>query len=204
MPRCGVLTYLRPYPLLQRLVQRHPFTQYHEQHHPHISLPLLADGDRLHYLVDAFHLPVDLGRADAHATGVEYGVRAPVDDQAAVGPLLGIVTMGPDPGETLEVGGAIAAAVRIVPETQRHGREGAGADQLAFFADYLFALAIPYLHRHAQARTLQFAAPDRQRRAAQRKAGNDIGAAGDGGQLHVRLDVAVDVIESFRRQRRAS
>src|SRR5690606_12308879 len=120
MPGRGVLADFRSDPLFQGIVELCALTQYHEQHYPHISLPLLTDGNRLHYLVDAFHLPVDLGGADTHAAWVQHGVRAAVDDQATVFGLLRIVPMGPDARETLEVGGAVAAAVRIIPEAQRH------------------------------------------------------------------------------------
>src|SRR5690606_40270255 len=135
MPWAGVLADLLADALLQRGVQLHPRSQLHKEHHAHIPLPLLPDGDRLQYLVDPLHLPVDFRSADAHAAGVEHRIRAPVDDQAAVGSLLRIVTMGPDPEETLEVGGAIAAAILIAPEAQWHAGEGPGADQLALFVE---------------------------------------------------------------------
>src|SRR5690606_17751522 len=135
--------------------------------------------------------------------GVEDGIRAAMDDQPVVFGLLGIITMGPHAGKALEVGGAVAAAVRVVPEAQRHGWESANADQLALLTSDPLPLVVPYLHRHAQPRALQFAAPDWLQRIAERKAGDDIGTTGNGRQLHVPFDVAVHIVEALRRQRRA-
>src|SRR5690606_19831544 len=64
------------------------------------------------------------------------------------------------------------------------------------------AFIAPYTDFHAEPAALQLAAPHRQYRAAQCEAGDDVGAAGDRGELQVGLDRAVDVIEAFRRQRR--
>jgi drug/metabolite transporter (DMT)-like permease len=79
-------------------------------------------------------LAVDLGGADAHAAGVERGVRAAVDDHAAVRGDLAEVAVAPDVVEALEVGGVVLAAVGVVPEADRHHREGLGAHQLALLA----------------------------------------------------------------------
>ena len=50
---------------------------------------------------------------------------------------------------------------------------------------------------------LQFAAVYRQYRVAERKAGNDVGAARDRRQPYARFDLAVDEVVTFRQQRRA-
>src|SRR5690606_11437640 len=176
MPWCRVLADLRSDTLRQRLIQLDAVAQQHEQYHPYIPLPLLTDGHRFQYFFDTFHLPVDLCCADAHAAGVEDGIRAAVDDQPATPGLFGIIAMGPYTGEALEVGGPVAAAVRVVPEAQRHGREGTGADQFTLLVEDALALIVPYLHRHSQTRALQLAAPHRQRRAAEGETGDDIGA----------------------------
>ena len=46
--------------LLQAFIQRHSLAQFHEQHHPHIILPLLTDGHAVHDLRDFFDLAIDL------------------------------------------------------------------------------------------------------------------------------------------------
>src|SRR5690606_2676343 len=135
--------------------------------------------------------------------GVEDGIRAAMDDQPAVYGQLGIITQDPHAGKALEVGGAVAAAIRVVPEAQRHGWESAGADQLALLTSDPLPLVVPYLHRHAPPRALQFAAPDWLQRIAKCKAGDDIGTPGNRGQLHVPFDVAVPLVEALRRQWRA-
>ena len=52
-------------------------------------------------------------------------------------------------------------------------------------------------------RALDLAAIHRLGRTAEHEAGDDVGAAGDRGQVHVGLDGAVDVVEALRQQRRA-
>src|SRR3546814_6248521 len=52
-------------------------------------------------------------------------------------------------------------------------------------------------------RSLDLAAPNRADRIAADEAGDDVGAAGDRRQADVVLDVAVDVVEALRHQRRA-
>src|SRR3546814_5334680 len=51
--------------------------------------------------------------------------------------------------------------------------------------------------------TTLFRSPHRADRVAADEAGDDVGAAGDGGQADVLLDVLVDVVEALRHQRRA-
>ena len=54
------------------------------------------------------------------------------------------------------------------------------------------------LDREAEAAHLDLAAPDRAGRVAEHEAGDDVGAARDRGQLHVGLDLVVDVVEALR------
>ncbi|MNF55487.1 hypothetical protein D3C84_369500 [compost metagenome] len=126
-----------------------------------------------------------------------------MDHQAAVGGFLGVVAVGPDAGEGLEVGGLEPGPVRVVPEADRHRGEVAGADQFALLAEHPLAVLVPHLHVHSQPLALQLAAPHRQYRVAQGEAGDDVGAAGDGGEAELALDVAVDVLEALVGQRRA-
>jgi hypothetical protein len=125
-----------------------------------------------------------------------------VNDHAADAGPFGEVAMGPDVVESGEIGRVVFLAVRIVPETDRHGRKRLGADQFTLFAGDGLAVVVPDLDGHAETRTLDLAAPDRQRRIAEHEAGNDVGAAGDRGQVHVGLDALIDKGKAFRRQRR--
>src|SRR5690606_633720 len=130
----GTVADLGAYLLFQRFVERHALGKPHEQDHADVALPLLADADCLDHLGQLLHLLVDLGRADAHAAGIQRGVGAAVDDHAAVlGPLCEVAVM-PDIVEALEIGGVILLPPGIIPEGDRHGGEGARAHQLALFA----------------------------------------------------------------------
>ena len=62
---------------------------------------------------------------------------------------------------------------------------------------------VEHVDRHAEAQRLQLAAPDGPRRVAEGEAGDDVRAARDRSQMQVVLDGAVDVLETFRRERRA-
>ena len=113
--------------------------------------------------------------------------------------------MRPDAGELFEIGGAVLAVALVAPEIKRRGGERLGAAQLARLVDRgLAAVVAQDAHVHAQRRALQFAAVHRQNRAAGEEAGDDVGAAGDRRQAQVLLDLAVDVIEAFRRQSRCA
>ena len=69
-------------PLTQRVVQRQAVGQYDEQHDADVVLPALADRDALADLRQLLDLAVDLGRADAHAAGIEHRVGTAVDQTA--------------------------------------------------------------------------------------------------------------------------
>ena len=115
----------------------------------------------------------------------------------------GEVAVVPDAGEALEIGGAVFLAVGIVPELHRHRGERHGADQLALAFGERLAVRRIDVHRHAEAGRLDLALPHRRGRIAEHEARHDVGAARDRGEVHVGFDVAVDVFEAFRRQRRA-
>src|SRR5690606_35174791 len=110
-----------------------------------------------------------------------------MDDHAAMLCPFGEVAMAPDIVEALEIGRAIFRAVGIVPEADGHRRERFGADQLALFADNGFAIVVPDIHAKAEAWSLDLALPDRLHRIAEHETGADVGAAGNGSELDVRL-----------------
>lgn len=128
----AVLPYLLADALAQGLVQLAARLELDEQHHPLVLLPLLADDDALLYLVELLHIAVDLAGADAHATRVEGGVGAAVEQDAAGLGQLDPVAVAPDVVEPLEVGGVVLFAVFVAPEVDRLGREGFGTDQFPF------------------------------------------------------------------------
>ena len=130
--------------------------------------------------------------------GIENGIGAAPDDHAAFRRKLAIVAVTPDVRECLEVRRTVFRVVRIVPETNRHGRKRLGANQLAFLARrQRAALAVKHLDLHAKAAGLNLTPVDRACRVAQREAGDQIRPARDGGELYVGFDVLVYVVESF-------
>ena len=126
----------------ERVVERDARPQAHEQHDAHVALPVLSDGDALLDLGQPFDLAVDLGGADAHAAGVEHRVRSAEDHEAVVLGVQRVVAVTPDAGKAFEIGRAVAAAVGVAPEAERHGREGRGADELALFPANRAALLV--------------------------------------------------------------
>src|SRR3546814_8499080 len=79
--------------------------------------------------------------------------------------LLDEVSVAPDARIGLEVGGAVALVVRVVPEADRHAGEGLHADQLALLAGHRPAAVVVDLYRHAEAAALDLAAPHRDRKS---------------------------------------
>src|SRR4029079_4511046 len=95
------------------------------------------------------------------ATGIEGGVGSAEDDDAAMLRPFGEVAVAPDVGETLEIRRTIACAVGIVPEPDGHRRERSRADEFALPGRQRPAVLVEYIHRHAEMRPLDLAAPDR-------------------------------------------
>ena len=171
--------------------------------HAHVascqSWPITIDSIDFVQLLD---LPVDLGRADAHAAGVEHRVRAAVDDHAAVRGDLAPVAVAPDAREALEVGGAVLRAVRIVPEAERHRRETASVQTSSPFCPTGSGVPVVVEHLDLHARAARHCSSPRQtgrvgqppREAARRcRCRREI----DDRQTSL-LDVLVDVVEALR------
>ncbi|MNP48934.1 hypothetical protein D3C76_1430870 [compost metagenome] len=118
----------------------------------------------------------------------------------AVGQLLGVIALGPDPGELAEIRSAQFFAVGVIPKTDGHRREVPGAHQFAFFPNHRLAVVVPHFYRHAQALALHFTTVHRLQRVAVDKARDDIGAARHRSQAQVGLDVAVDIVVTLWRQ----
>ena len=81
------------------------------------------------------------------------------------------------PGEHLEVALAVAAAVGVAPEVDRHRRHRLGDHELADLADQRLALGAPRLELDPERAGLQLALVDGQRRYAADECGADVGAA---------------------------
>ncbi len=187
---------------LQRCVQRAPGAQDNEEHHTHIALPLLADHHTFQHGTALLNLAIDLRGANAHTTRVQHRIGSPMDDEAAVGGLLAIITLRPDPVEPREVGRVEAAAIGVIPETQGTRREGRSAHQLALLFLHWAPLVIPYRDRHSQPGRLDFTRVYRQSRRAPHETGENICATGDAGQADVPFEVAIHILVVFMQQGR--
>ena len=134
-------------------------------------------------------------RVESRAAGDDAG--APVGDGDPV-------TVAPDPGIAVEIGGPVAGAVRVAPESDRHRRHRLGDDQLALLADHRAAVA-RRRPRPRQPRQRQAISPARTGSSgtAADERGAHVGAAADRREHHVVGDRVVDPLETLGRQRRA-
>ena len=116
----------------QAVIQCGAFAQADKQNHTNIALPFLADHDGFLNLGEALDLAVDFRRADPHPARIERRIGAAIDHITAIFRLADEIAMIPDIVKLFEIGGLIAGIIRVIPESNRHGGEGAGADQFAF------------------------------------------------------------------------
>ena len=204
MARAGAGTYPRADRLLQSLVQHRAGGEAHEQYHAHVAVELLGDGQRFLHLADRLDLRVDFRRADANAARIQRGVRAAVNDEAGMRGRFREVAVAPHAGKALEVGSTVFRAVQVVEEAERHGGKGFRADEFPLLPRCRSrAVVAPDLDGKPQSRPLDFTGIDGPRRVSQHEAGHDVGAAGDGGEVQVRLDRVIDQAEACRHERRS-
>lgn len=183
--RRGALADLLPDLRHQCRVQHRAGLEPHEQHHAHVTLPVLPDGQRLDHFRHLLDLRIDFRRADPHPARVQRGIGAAVNDHAAMRGDLREVAMAPDAGKAREIGVVILRSVRVVPEHHRHGGEWPHADELALLRPHRPAMLVIDIHGNSQHRSLDLAAPDGRQRIAAHEAAADVGAAGNRGELQV-------------------
>ena len=157
-------------------------------------MPVLADDDRLHDLLQLLDLPIDLGRADAHAAGIQHRVRAPIDDEAAVLRDLAPVAVAPHAGKALVIRRAVFRAVLVVPEAERHRRKRRRAHELALLAGCKrMPPVVEHLDPHPHEPALELPAPH----------GNDRAAAGEARDWDVFLINLAETCQRKNNRRRA-
>ena len=124
----------------------------------HVASPSRGhvDHQRVDDLGERQHRPVDLAGAHADAAAVDRRVRAPVDD-ALPRSVISIQSPWRQTPGYMEVALAVALAVGVVPEVQRHRRHRLGDDQLADLADQRLPVLVEGLDRAAQRAALQLA-----------------------------------------------
>ena len=156
----------------------------------------------MHHLGQLLDLPVDLGRADAHAAGIERRVAAAVDDHPAVRRDLRPVAVAPRRSGTCSK----YAARYLAPSgsfQNATGMLGNGAVHTSSpgLPTTESPVLVEDLDLHAERARLQLAAPHRSDRIAAGEARDDVRAAADAAQPHVALHVSVDVVEAVRGER---
>src|ERR1700722_657221 len=132
--------------LIECGMERVPALQAHKETDAHIALPLLSDGERLGDLRHTLYCRIDLRRADAHAARIQDRIGAAVDDEGVVLAERRVVGVVPNSGEALEISRAIAAAVVIAPEAERHGWKRRRTHELATPAADGAARGVKNLH----------------------------------------------------------
>jgi hypothetical protein len=187
---------------LQLGCQISPFCQTHEQHHPGVAPLPLSHGHRLQDLIELFHDAVDLGGADANARSIESGVGPAENHHAAAGCPHGVVAVGPDPGEPLEVGLAVPVVTVLAPEGDRHRRERHRAHEFPLLIrTERIALVVEDRHGHAESRPLDLARIDRFGGVAANETAAQVSAARNRSQMNIGFDAVVDEGKALGRQR---
>ena len=171
---------------------------------PGAALGILdVDDEAFENLVHPLHHRVDLAGAEADAAAVQGRVGAPRDHAAAALGEHDPVTVAPDAGEELEVGGAISRTVVVSPEADRHrGHRGAN-HELAELADHGPGVLVEGGDVDREAATGDLAPVDGLERAPLHHPGADVGSAAAHVEEDVGAELLVDPVESLRRQRRA-
>ena len=103
----------------------------------------------------------------------------------------------------LEVAGAVARAVVVAPEEDRHRRHRLGDDELADLVDHGVAVLVEGLDLGAQRAALELALVDGEDRDSADERGADVGAAAGREEPGVLADVLVDPVEALGGERRA-
>ena len=158
-----------------------------EQHDALVALPLLPDHERLDDLVELLDLPVDLRRADAHAARVQHGIGSAVDDDAAVRGDLGPVPVTPHAREHAR-SRPRGTCVRRGRSRSRAASTGTAACRRVRPAARRTGWPSSSNTSTSMPRPRAWISP-RQTGAvgiAADEAADDVGAAGDRGQVHVR------------------
>ena len=185
-------------------VERRAGLQAHEQHDARVVAPFLRHDDAFGDLRERLDDAVDLGRADAHAAGVQHRIGAAVDDRRRRA-----ASARRSRRDARRSGSARSrrrgTCGRPASFQKPIGIDGNGAVQTSspFCSRTERPVGREDLDLHAEAAALQLAAMDGQQRIAEREARDQVGAARDRRELHVGLDAAIDVVEA-RRARAAS
>ena len=165
----------------------------------------MSDNQAFDYLIDLLRLTINLGRPDAHTTGIEYRIRATINDEAPVIGLGNIVPMTPQPREFVEISRVVLVPTGIIPESDGHGGKRLTASEFPFFPrSQHLPLIVTHLDFHPQPLSLNLASPNRLSGVATNKAGHNVRAPGNRRKANIRLNRIVNIIKTLRHQWRSS
>src|SRR5579884_3568027 len=163
---------------LQLIRQFNTWTQHHKKRHiVTTTWALHPDNQTVKHLRYVLHHAIDLAAAHTNALAVDCRVRAAINHSAASGCNLYPVAMPPDSGEHLKVALAIAFALGIVPEVERHRRHRLGDDQFPHLIDQRLAVIIESLNLCSKCAALKFTGMNRQQHRTAHEAGAYIRSA---------------------------
>ena len=108
--------------------------------------------------------------------------------------------MPPDAGELVEVGLPQPGPVGVTPEMDRHRRHGCGDDQFADLVQQGLPGRTVGLDIGAECAAGDLTFPDGHGGGAADDAGAQVGAAGEGNDLHLLAEVVGEAVESVRVQ----
>ena len=200
---------LDPIPHLpaERLAGRHDDKQTHRL--VAIKLASAADADGVFDFAckETGEHVVDLGRAEPNARGLEHAVGAAQHDQSARGRVHPhkVAVVPHARAEALKVGGLVLVVASWAEEGERLAREGLEADEVAFGTHGVdgervggVGGRVDHGDGHSQAGALDFARAHGEERAGCAEEGDDVRAAGDGGEVDGGWERGVDEGEGGR------
>jgi hypothetical protein len=168
------------YALFQCVIKGHASFERDKQVHGGGSVRVFQiDHQTVAHFGDAFDRTVHFAGSHPHAVAVDRRVGTTVDDQRSAFGQFDPVAMTPDAGIDVEVTGAVARAVGVAPEEERHRGERGSDDQFADITDQRVSLLVEDVDARTQAPALDFASGHREQRAPADEGGADVGAAAE-------------------------
>eukprot|EP01137_Pigoraptor_chileana_P031237 Opistho-2@18762 len=192
------------HPLLQLVVEFVACVHQHKEYHALVRAHLLRDAQAVGNLRKGFNDMVDFRAAESDTRGIQRSVAPPEHPNASGGRAdLHKVAVRPHTVVFAKVCASVLAAVGVVPEANGHRWERHCADKLAALIKHGVRAFVPALHLHAKISRLNLPPDDGNSRIRARKARDDVGAASDGAQKNILLDVCVHIVKTLWLERRS-
>src|SRR5262249_51527762 len=152
--------------------------------------------------LNCLKLAIDLRGTNTNTARIEYGIRASVKNQAPASRQTSEVAVSPDSIEGGKICLAIESSIWIVPKADWHRRKWSSAHKLVLLADGCVTCFVKDFNCVTQRPCLKLFTMNRDNRATQREAPNDVCSTRYRAQLDVRLDIRVHVVKTFGNERR--